>query len=306
MENIFEKLAEITKPIALLESFKDKAIQAHNWLTHSPDKAGQRLINDYSEQLECDIKELENKGIDIEAIESYKKRYTNLFSSWLNAKSNCFSAFITGPANFPMRRHEKTQRSEQNHYELWQQWRIRAKKAIVRNSKPPVTFISEIEKYKSELSVLLINHSLMKEGNKRLKEAHKSGEDLTNYLIEKFNIAPHMISWTIKFGFRLTNNNANIKRIEQRIKELEQKEQLKNETPITEYTFEGGKLIVNYEVDRLQIIFDTKPNFEQLTAWKSKGLNSYNWSPSVMAWQRKITANAMWSVKRMLPQLTKI
>lgn len=290
----------------LLDAYKGAARQAHNWTSFDPDKRGDQLINDYNEQLSEDIAELTSAGIDSDTIESYKTRYKNLFSSWLSAKSRVASPMITGPANFPVRRNEKANRSERNHYELWQEWRKRAKKAIVRKSQPEKTYTSELERYRAELASMQKNHELMKEGNKRIKAAKKSGEDLTEYLTTTFKIEPHMIEWTMKFGFGLTNNNANIKRVEQRIKELEKKESMKNETPITTYTFDGGKLIVNYEVDRLQIMFDTRPTREELDVWKDKGLRSYNWSPSNMAWQRKITANAMYAVKRMLPQLTKI
>lgn len=289
----------------ILNNFKQAAISAHNWTSHSPEKRGEQLIKDYSEQLSEDIKELETQGIDNEQIESYKTRYKGLFSSWLSAKSRCASSFITGPANFPTRRNEKANRSEENHYTLWQEWRKRAIKAIIRKAQPEKTYMSEIDRYKAELAAMQKNHELMKEGNKRIKVASKTGEDLTDYLINTFGIQPHMISWSMKFGFGLSNNNANMKRVEERIKELEAKESIKNENPVTKYTFEGGTLITNYEIDRLQIIFDSRPSSTELNEWKSKGLNSYNWSPSNMAWQRKITANALWSVKRMLPQLTK-
>jgi len=312
MENLFEPLAEITKPAGLLDSYKNKAIQAHSWTSHWPEKRGEQLINDYNGQLSEDITELESKGIGSESIESYKARYINLFTSWLSAKGNCTSSFITGPANYNMRRHEKTQRSEENHYTLWQEWRIRAKKAIVRKAQPEKTFLSELDRYKAELETMQKNQDLMKACNVVMKKA--KGQDCTAGLIAaglseesaKKLQTPDFAGRKGYPTFKLTNNNANLKRVELRIKELEQKESLKNEQPITEYTFEGGKLIVNYEADRLQIVFDTRPTTEELTAWKNKGLNSYNWSPSVMAWQRKITANAMWAVKRMLPQLTKI
>lgn len=306
MQKIYERLAEITKPAGLLDSYKSKAIQAHSWTSHWPEKGGEQLINDYNGQLSEDIAELESAGIDSEAIESYKARYINLFTSWLSAKGNCTSSFITGSSNYNMRRHEKTQRSEENHYTLWQEWRTRAKKAIIRKAQPEKTFLSEIDRYKSELEGMQKKHELMKQGNILIKKAKKEGKDISAELKTLLGINDFNAEWAMKWGFGLTNNNANMKRIEQRIKELEQKESLKNEQPITEYTFEGGKLIVNYEADRLQIIFDTRPTSEELTAWKNKGLNSYNWSPSVMAWQRKITENAMWAVKRMLPQLTKI
>lgn len=89
------------------------------------------------------------------------------------------------------------------------------------------------------------------------------------------------------------------------IKTLEQKEAMKEENPITKYLFEGGEFLVNYEVDRIQIFFNTRPTPEELAAWKAKGLNSYNWSPSAKAWQRKITPNALYHIKRMFDKITK-
>lgn len=312
MENLFETLAEITRPAGLLDSYKSKAIQAHNWTSHVPEKRGEQLINDYNNQLSEDIIELERKGIDSEAIESYKARYINLFTSWLSSKGNCTSSFITGPSNYNIRRHGKTRRSEEKHYTLWQVWRTRSKKAIIRNAQPEKTFISEIDRYKSELAGMQKNQEIIKACNAVIKKS--KGRDCTAGLIavglsevnaKKVQL-PDFAGIKGFPSFSLTNNNANIKRVELRIKELEKKESLKNKQPITEYRFEKGKLIVNYEADRLQIIFDTKPTVEELTVWKNKGLNSYNWSPSVNAWQRKITSNALWCLKRMLPQLTKI
>jgi hypothetical protein len=75
--------------------------------------------------------------------------------------------------------------------------------------------------------------------------------------------------------------------------------------PEKKYTFEGGEVVMNYEVDRIQIFFTDRPSKDELNAWKEKGLNTFNWSPSNNCWQRKITPNAIWFTKRMLPQLTK-
>jgi hypothetical protein len=289
----------------LLDHLQEKASNAHYWTSFSPERRGEAMIKDYSEELQEDINFLQAQSIPEDIIQDYKTRYENLFASWLHAKGNCISSMITGPARFPVRRAEKANRSEERHYEVFREWRERAKKAIIRKSQPVKTFTSEIERYKAELTAMQKNHELMKEGNKRIKAANKSGEDISDYLKETFNVAPHMIEWSMKFGFGLQNNNANMKRVEERIKELEKKEQRREEKPITEYLFDGGKLVVNYEADRLQIFFDTRPTPQELTAWKEKGLNSYNWSPTANAWQRKITGNAFYSVKRMLPNLIK-
>jgi len=305
--SLFETLAEITKPEPLLLShLEGKARQAHYWTSFSPEKRGSQMVADYSEELAADMEELKIGGANEESIADYKSRYERLFTSYLGAKSNTFSAMITGPAKFNNRKHEKANRSEERHYEIFREWRIRAKKAIVRKAQPVKTFTSELERYRSELAGMKSNHALMIQGNKEIKKAKKEGKDITEYLTNTFGIKPHMLQHTMQWGFGTTNNNANMKRVEQRIKELEVKESKRNENPITNYTFEGGTMSINYEIDRIQIMFDSKPTSEELTAWKAKGLNTFNWSPSAMAWQRKITANAMYCIKSMLTGIKKV
>lgn len=295
----------LTTP-AILQHLETKAQRAHNWTSFSPEKRGTQMIADYSEELAADMEELKTGGANDESITDYKVRYERLFSSYLGAKSNTFSAMITGPANFNTRRHTKANRSEQKHYEIFREWRTRAKKAIVRKAQPVKTFTSELERYKADLVGMQANHIKMKEGNKIIAKAKKEGKDISQWLIDTYGVAPHMVDWAMKFGFGLTNNNANMKRVEARIKELEAKESKREENPITNYTFEGGTMVINYEIDRIQIMFATRPTSEELTAWKAKGLNTFNWSPSAMAWQRKITSNAWYCVKSMLTGITKL
>lgn len=306
-ENIFETLAEIVKPEpALLQHLERRAILAHNWTSFSPDVRGKQMVMDYSEELAADMEELKTGGANDESISDYKARYERFFSSYLGAKSNCFSAMITGPAKFNNRKHEKANRSEQRHYEIFREWRARAKKAIIRKAQPVKTFVTELERYRAELAGMKANHALMIQGNKEIKKAKKEGKDITEYLTNTFGIKPHMLQHTMQWGFGTTNNNANMKRVEQRIKELEVKESQREENPITNYTFEGGTMSINYEIDRIQIMFDSRPTNEELTAWKAKGLNTFNWSPSAKAWQRKITANAMYCIKSMLTGIKKV
>jgi len=305
MNNLFETLAEIIKPEpAILQHLESKAIRSYNWTSFSPERRGEQMIKDYSEELTADIEELRKEAnVNDESITDYKERYERLFSSYLSAKSGTFSAMITGPAKFNNRKHEKANRSEEKHYEIFREWRSRAKKAIVRKAQPVKTFVSEIDRYKADLASMQRNHEKMKQGNKLVAKAIKSGEDISQTLINNYGVAPHMVDWCMKFGFNLTNNNANMKRVEQRIKELEQKETMRQNQPEKEYTFKGGKVVMNYEADRIQIFFDVRPTQQELNDWKAKGLNSFNWSPSAMAWQRKITGNAIYATKYMLKGL---
>ena len=297
MENLANNT---TSNVLLLENFRQKAIQAHNWTSHVPEKRGETMVNEYSAQLAEDLQELKAKDIDSETLLSYEQRYKVLFSAWLNAKSNCISSMITGPARFPTQKAEKANRSEQKHYDIFQQWREKAKKAIVRKAQPEKTYNSEIERYKAELEGMKRNHELMKIGNNAIRKANKDKVDITAYLIETFGIKPHMIDWTMKFGFGLQNNNANIKRVEQRIKELEAKEQSRQDEPEKEFLFNGGKVVMNYEADRIQIKHDVKPTQEVITLMKKNG---FKWSQFNKAWQRQITANAIYTTKHLINQL---
>ena len=311
--NTFETLAEITKPEQpILSHLQNKAIAAHRNVSFSPERRGEQMIKEYSEELNADILELTNKGIESDKIADYKSRYEKFFNSYLHAKSNTFSVMITGAGNFPIRKHQKANRSEQKHYEVFREWRERAKKAICRKPKEQTTYISELDRYKAELAGMQKNHELMKKCNAIIKKA--KGNECTKELIEAGLSESNAIevqkggNWYGKgfASFQLTNNNANMKRVEQRIKEIEQKEQMRTTQPETEFLFEGGKVVMNYEADRIQIFFDTRPTKEQLNEWKQKGLNSFNWSPSNNCWQRKITNNAIYSTKHMFAgKLTK-
>lgn len=297
------------KPI--LSHLESAAIRSYHNTSFSPEKRGVQMIQDYSEELAADLEELKGKDVSEESILDYKSRYERYFSSYLHAKSNTFSVMITGGSNFPVRRHEKANRSEQKHYEIFREWRIRAKKAIVRKMQPVKTFVSELDRYKADLAGMKRNHELMKACNAIIKKA--KGKDCVPELIaaglSEENARLLLVN---RFGyigyaaFSLTNNNANMKRVEGMIKTLEQKETARETNPVTKYTFDGGEMVIDYDVDRIQIYFTNRPTNEELAAWKAKGLNSFNWSPSIKAWQRKITGNALYAVKHMLTNIKKI
>ena len=64
-----------------------------------------------------------------------------------------------------------------------------------------------------------------------------------------------------------------------------------------EVPFEGGTLVWNYGEDRLQILFDRIPEDNRRKELKSSG---FRWSPRNKAWQRQLTSNALSAAKRVL------
>lgn len=286
----------------MLQEFLQKAIQAHNWISHVPEKRGEQLIKDYNDQLAADIDNLKTNEVDQEVIDQYIERYKKLFSNWLNAKGNTSSPMITGPANYNVARHEKTQRSEQRHYDIWQDWRIKAIKAINRKEREPKTYSSELERYRAELEVLKQYQVLVIEANKKIRKSKTTGENIEQYLIDTFKIKPHMMSNTLRWGFSTVNNNAKIKRVEGMIKQLENKETAKEATDGVKTLYEGDnvKIVVNYELDRIQIINDGKPDAATIALYKSA---AFKWAPSNKTWQRQYTANAMYSTNSIISKL---
>ncbi len=61
--------------------------------------------------------------------------------------------------------------------------------------------------------------------------------------------------------------------------------------------FDGGKLILNRETDRLQIVYDQIPDDETRKRLKSSG---FRWSPTNRAWQRHLTQNSIRAAERLL------
>lgn len=92
-------------------------------------------------------------------------------------------------------------------------------------------------------------------------------------------------------SYQLSNQNANIRRLKQRIEALERHK----ETDYSGWEFPGGKAVANKEANRLQILFDEKPKETVRTELKSNG---FRWSPKMKVWQRQLNQNAYFAADR--------
>lgn len=91
-------------------------------------------------------------------------------------------------------------------------------------------------------------------------------------------------------SFHLSNNNANIRRVQQRIDDL------KNRGDFVGWEFPGGTAEINEGENRLQLFFEEKPTDEQRQELKHNG---FKWAPSQGAWQRQLNRNAIFAAGRM-------
>lgn len=93
--------------------------------------------------------------------------------------------------------------------------------------------------------------------------------------------------------YELTNNNANMKRIEQRIKQLKKVESI----PHSEEEINGVRLVVSPEDNRVQLFFPGKPSEEKRTELKRNG---FRWAPSVGAWMAYLNPYAVHKAKTLI------
>lgn len=85
-------------------------------------------------------------------------------------------------------------------------------------------------------------------------------------------------------------------RTEQRLAELDRREQQAAE-PQTGTAFDGGQIVRNIDLNRLQILFDAIPDADTRAALKQNG---FRWSPKNQAWQRQLTDNAERAARQVL------
>lgn len=87
----------------------------------------------------------------------------------------------------------------------------------------------------------------------------------------------------------LTNNNANIHRVRDRLNELERiRESQADAVPPIEG--DGFRVVQNAEACRVQFLFDDKPDEATRALLKSNG---FRWAPSEKAWQRLLNQNGL-------------
>ena len=80
-------------------------------------------------------------------------------------------------------------------------------------------------------------------------------------------------------------------------KDINEQRAQQAEQPADGAKFPGGEIVRNIEADRLQILFDEKPDEETRAALKQNG---FRWSPRYSAWQRQLTPNAEAAARRAL------
>ena len=201
------------------------------------------------------------------------------------------SILIAGGSNFPVRQKEKQNAARDSNMQEWQYIqglldKIRSTgMGGIRQDDPQA-----IPKLQKKLDGLEKAQETMKAVNAYYRKhgtldgcPHLSPESLENL---KADMASGWHYEKKPFqSWELSNNNAEIRRVRQRIESLTRA----SEVAYVGWEFDGGHVEANRDQGRLQVFFDGKPEADARQQLKENG---FRWAQSVGVWQRLLNDNA--------------
>ena len=231
-------------------------------------------------------------------LDTYARKLAENMNQGFAIDARVPSVLIAGPSNFPVGKKEKQNRARDSNMEEWRYIqglldKIRSTGMGGISADDPAA----IEKLQKKLDGLERSQLIMKEVNTYYRKHGKLDGCalLSPDQIEKLK-ASMASSWRSDprpfESYQLTNNNAEIRRVKARIEQLSKQAQRE----FSGWEFDGGRVEMNREDSRLQVFFDGKPDADTRAELKSSG---FRWAPSVGAWQRQLTDNAIRAADRL-------
>lgn len=278
----------------------DLARRAHYWTSFSPEKRAESECA-YFDEIQAEFAGL--FGDDSEGFNRTMGKFESLFTALLHAKSRCASSMITGPAGFNTRRAEKANNAEHNKSVALTEFVEKVRKSFSRTESTAISSDDPdcIEKLQAKIAAAKESQEIMKATNAAIRKLFKAGNatpealyTIIRPLFKSDEAAMKVSTEMLKkdcFGgygfarFELTNNLANIKRMEQRIALLQRRPKESQEE-----TINGVRILQNIAENRTQIYFEGIPPVETRAALKRVG---FKWSPRNKAWQRFLSSDAL-------------
>lgn len=237
-----------------------------------------------------------------EKIDGLLASFSRRLAENMNAESRigcmCPSVMISGGSNFPVQKKRKQVAAlEKNNAEYREIMGLLEKMRSVGTGGISSDDPNALEKLKEKVGRLKKRQELMKAANAaiRLKDTEEGDRRLCElgYTQEEIKQLrePDYCGRVGYPSYALNNNNANIKRLEARIAELEKRQ---TEEAPQGWTFDGGEVVINTDLNRVQIFFTEKPDEEMRSKLRHR---AFKWAPSQGAWQRQYTRNALYDAR---------
>lgn len=235
-------------------------------------------------------------------LNSYARRLAQWTNDYNRNQASYPSQFIAGAGNFNMRKHNQQMSREDS---LWEEYRqIEAILDKIRSvGTGPVDLADPHAR--EMLTERLNSQRQMLEDAKTANayyRKHKTLEGCPGFTPEQAANLTDPDSFDIRVhgspfpAYELGSIRGKIERTEQRLTELDKREQQAAQ-PKTGTAFDGGQIVRNIDLNRLQILFDAIPDPDTRAALKQNG---FRWSPKNQAWQRQLTDNAERAARQVL------
>ncbi|WP_298827168.1 hypothetical protein [uncultured Capnocytophaga sp.] len=319
------KNIENTVTLLHTERFKDDLSydtleRSYAWISFDPEKRAKREQQDWADSMEQLYNSHAEQAKQTGALEAYnatfEKGYASLLKNYkemISIRARTFSTGVTGGAGITARKIASNESLIQREYEKLKTHnreveKLKNKLAKIAKNTPADQYetgevvksvdVNAIAKLQDKIKQLEEKKEYIYRQQKAEKEYKKSKD---SSVFEKYDIkkedVEEMLDKINRYGYALysspANINAEIRRIKERITSLE-KNQSKGEEEIL---IEGGKIVKNGATQRLQIFFDGIPDKDVREKLKK---HAFKWAPSVKAWQRTLTPNAIWDVEHNL------
>ena len=239
-------------------------------------------------------------------LDSYARRLAQWQNDYNRNQASYPSQFICGAGGFDMRKHNKQMAREDA---LWKEYdeiaSILTKIQAIGTGAVDLTdpdarqLLTQQLRQQEELLKTCKEANAYYRKHKTLSGCPGISESLTAHLQDSSYFpggSPLQVNGKPFPDYELASVRNKIKRLQARLEELE-KLQSAAKNPADSISFDGGEIIQNAELNRLQIIFDDIPDPALRQSLKSHG---FRWSPSNSAWQRQLTANALHDAKKLL------
>ena len=288
-----------------------RAKGAFDGTSFSPEQREQQYINSYLGQMAEVEKEFgawataDNVAEINEALELYRAGYAQRLNASLAAHSRIRSQMIAGAGGWTgqmVRSMEKKNAAYDNRRNEFVEWNNKAIDRLYSRFNP--RFIAKapimssdhdaLEKLQEKIDKAEKLQQWMKDTNAAIRKHSKAGKDAQTAALvamghtqaDAAKLVKSDSVWEIGYAhYELTNNNANIRRMKQRVVEIERL----RATPTKEtevVTSAGGdskiRIVDNTEANRLQLFFPGKPSEAIRSKLKENG---FRWTPSVGCWQ---------------------
>lgn len=241
-------------------------------------------------------------------LNSYARRLAQWTNDYNRNQASYPSQFIAGAGNFNMRKHNRQMSREDS---LWEEYRqIEAILDKIRSvGTGPVDLADPHAR--EMLTERLNSQRQMLEDAKTANAYYRKHKTLEGcpglseknraWLTRPGVFASGDGSPISQYGspfpaYELASIRGKIERTEQRLAELDRRKQQAAE-PQTGTAFDGGQIVRNIDLNRLQILFDAIPDADTRVALKQNG---FRWSPKNQAWQRQLTDNAERAARQVL------